>query len=152
MTGQKRMVGSILQIDLKDGSHSYAIVLQKASIAVFNIKAKENVAISDILDREILFIVAVYNNAITSGRWRKIGKAFVDDRFKTLPLKFIQDSINPEIFEIYDPNTGQTRGATKDQCKNLECAAVWEAVHIESRIIDYFSGQENVWLKQLQIK
>jgi hypothetical protein len=152
MKRQKRAIGSILQIDLKDDTHSYAIVLDKASIAVFNIKTKEDVSILNILNKEVLFIVAVYNSAITSGRWKKIGTTIPDNRFTNLPLKFIQDSINPQIFEIYNPNTGLTTPATKEQCLNLECAAVWEAEHVESRILDNFNGQENIWLRQLQIK
>ena len=152
MKRQRRTVGSIVKIDLEDNTHSYAIVLDKSSIATFQIKTKQDLTISDILKEKVLFIVAVYNHAITLGRWKIIGTAILDDRFKTLPLNFIQDSINPENFEIYNPNTGLISKATREQCLNLECAAVWEPEHVESRILDSFNNRENIWLRQLQIK
>jgi len=152
MKRQTRTIGSIIQINLEDNSHSYGIILDKASVAIFNVKSNADLPILEIVKNDILFIVAVYNNAITSGRWKKIGNTILDDRFKTLPLNFIQDSINPEIFEIYNPNTGTITKSTREECRNLECAAVWEAEHVESRILDHFNGTENIWLKQLQIK
>ena len=152
MKRQQRTVGSIIKINLDDNTHSYGIVLEKASIAVFNIKTNNELTVSDILKEDILFFVAVYNSAITSGRWQKITKVPLKERFKTLPLAFVQDSINPENFEIYDPNTGVMAKATKEQCLTLDCASVWEAEHVESRIQDHFNGKENIWLRQLQIK
>lgn len=152
MKRQTRTVGSIIKINLNDNTHSYGIILEKASIAVFNIKTKNELAVSDILKESILFFVAVYNTAITSGRWQKIVTVPLDKRFKTLPLTFIQDSLNPENFDIYDPNTGVITKATKEQCLTLDCASVWEAEHVESRIQDHFNGNENIWVRQLQIK
>lgn len=64
-------------------------------------------------------------------------------------MKFIQDVLNPEKFELYDPNNGEIIPATKEQIQGLECAAVWEAEHVESRIIDYYEGRPNKWVKQL---
>lgn len=152
MKRQTRTLGSIVKIILADDSHSYGIILDKSSIGIFNIKTKDDLLLSEILKADILFIVAVYNTAITSGRWRKIGKTNLDNRFTTLPLNFIQDSTSPELIEIYDPNSGLTRKASKEECLHLECAAVWEAAHVESRILDYYNSNENVWVKQLQIK
>jgi len=152
MKRQKRTVGSAFKIPLTDNTHSYGIILEKASVAIFKIKTNNSLPISEILKEDVLFIVAVYNSAITSGRWEKIGKTPPDERFTILPLNFIQDSINPEHFEIYDPNTGQITKSSRENCLGLECAAVWEAEHVETRILDHFNGKENAWMKQLQIK
>ena len=89
MKRQTRTLGSIVKIILADDSHSYGIILDKSSIGIFNIKTKDDLLLSEILKADILFIVAVYNTAITSGRWRKIGKTNLDNRFTTLPLNFI---------------------------------------------------------------
>lgn len=151
MKRQTRTPGSIVKIILADKSHSYAIILHNASVGVFNIKTTADILVSDILDADILFIVAVYNSAITSGRWQKIGKTKLDDRFTTLPLQFIQDQTNPASIEIYDPNTGLARKASKEECLHLERAAVWEAAQVESRILDHFNATGNVWVKQLQM-
>lgn len=152
MKRQTRTPGSIVKIILADKSHCYAIVLHQASVGVFNIKTTADVLLSDILDADILFIVAVYNSTITSGRWQKIGKMILDDRFTTLPLQFIQDQTNLASVEIYDPNSGLTRKASKEECLHLERAAVWEPAQVESRILDHFNATENVWVRQLQMK
>jgi hypothetical protein len=62
-------------------------------------------------------------------------------------MQFIQDAIHPDRFEFYDPNTGESRPATKEKIKGLERASVWEANHIEDRIRDYYNGVPCVWLK-----
>lgn len=152
MKKQRRTVGAVVEIPLNDGTHSYGLVLDKASIAIFKIKTKTEYSIADILNEDLLFIVAVYDDSITSSRWKRVGKVNVEERFQELPLKFIQDSHNPSIVEIYNPNTGEIRPSTKEECMGLECAAVWAAEHVESRIIDFFNNRENVWVKQLQLK
>ena len=96
MKRQKRTVGSIFKIVLNDNTHSYGIILEKASVAIFRIKTENDLSIVDILKEDVLFILAVYNSAITSGRWKIIGAVALDSRFLTLPLKFIQDSFNLE--------------------------------------------------------
>ena len=152
MRKQRRTVGAIVEIPLADDTHSYGLVLDKASIAIFNIKTENEFSIADILKEDVLFIVAVYNDAITSGRWKKIGKTAIDEKFQELPMKFIQDSLNPSKFESYNPNTGEITPSTKEECIGLERAAVWEAEHVESRITDFFNSRENVWVKQLELK
>ena len=68
MKRQTRTVGSVVKIILADDSYSYGIILDKSSIGIFNIKTKDDLLLSEILKADILFIVAVYNTAITSGR------------------------------------------------------------------------------------
>ncbi|WP_192820977.1 immunity 26/phosphotriesterase HocA family protein [Rufibacter sp. LB8] len=152
MKKQRRTIGAVVEIPLDDGTHCYGIVLEDASVGVFKVKTNENLEIPDILNKEVLFIVAVYNEAITSGRWKKVGKVQLDGRFEVLPLKFIQDSHDATSIDIYNPNTGEITPSTKEECMGLECAAVWAAEHVESRIIDYFNNKENVWVKQLALK
>ena len=76
----------------------------------------------------------------------------IKQEYQTTPLKFIQDSLNPNNFELYNPNTGEITKATREQCEGLECAAVWEAEHVEDRLRDYFDGKPNTWVEQLAIK
>ena len=152
MKRQQRTVGAIVKIPLKDNEHSYAVVLPKACFGVFDVKTNQALDIGEIYSKKILFIVAVYNAAVTSGRWEKIGKVELDERFETLPMHFIQDPINPTLFRKYNPNTGEMFPATKQDCLGLECAAVWQAEHVEDRIWDYHLGRENKWVQLLRIK
>jgi hypothetical protein len=152
MKRQRRTIGAIVKIPLQDGSHSYGLVLDKASIAVFKIKTKEDLQASEILEKDVLFIIAVYDNVITSGRWEKIGKAASSERFLNLPMKFIQDQLNPSTIQLYNPNTGEITPSTKEECVGLERAAVWAAEHVEERISDFFYGRKNVWVEQQRLK
>jgi hypothetical protein len=67
-------------------------------------------------------------------------------------MEFIQNTLDPSKFSLYDPNTGEMTPATKEQCIGLECAAVWEAEHVVDRINDHYAGRKNKWLEQLEIK
>jgi len=149
---QKRTVGSIIEIQLEEGYFAYGQIL-RAGIAVFDLYVPEHLKDISLLNSATeLFIVQVYDDAITNGRWLKIGKLSIRRGFEILPMKFIQDAINPESFQLYDPNTGEIIDAKKEDCIGLECAAVWEAEHVESRIIDYYSGRPNIWVENLKIK
>ncbi|RYZ25885.1 MAG: hypothetical protein EOO10_17075 [Chitinophagaceae bacterium] len=100
----------------------------------------------------MLFIVTIYSSVIPSGRWPRVGKADVKQQLKALRLKFIQDPLNLASFELYDPNTGDIRKATRQECVGLERSSVWAAEHVESRIGDHFAGKENVWVQLLAMK
>jgi hypothetical protein len=65
---------------------------------------------------------------------------------------FIQDELEPNKFELYDPNTGDIKPAKKVDCIGLERAAVWEAGHVEERIVDHFAGRTNKWVEDMRIK
>ncbi len=149
---QKRTPGSIVKIDLGDGYHSYARILE-AGLAFYDIRTKEDITdMKRIIQKPILFITEVYNHAITKGRWPKVGKVPLEDTLKKVPLKFIQDPIKPEEISIYDPNTGNIRPATREECEGLERAAVWEPEHIEDRLRDHYAGVPNKWVESLKIK
>jgi hypothetical protein len=149
---QQRTLGAIIRISLGNGDFAFGQILDKANFAFFALKTKsEDPDINIIVSRPILFIVAVYDRAVTSGRWKKIGKLAIDESLLKLPNKFIQDSHTGK-FEIYDANTGETRSSTRDEVQDLECAAVWEPEHVESRLRDHYDGKENVWVNQLKLQ
>lgn len=152
MKEQRWSVGAVVKIPLPNNHHSFGQLLSQGSIAVFDILTDKEEEVSAIIKRELLFIVTIYNDVFPSGRWPKVGKAEVKPELKTLPLKFIQDPLNLASFELYDPNTGDIRKATRQECEGLERSSVWAAEHVESRIIDHFAGKENVWVRQLAIK
>lgn len=131
----------------------YAQILNAKGCAFFNIRYEKPLEdISILNDQEVLFVLRVYDDVITKGRWGKVGKIEIRDSLKIEPNKFIQDSINPNRIEIYNPNTGEITPSTKEEVEGLECAAVWAANHVEDRLEDYFLGKKNVWLEQLMIK
>lgn len=149
---QRVTPGAILEIHTHDKFY-YAQILQSKGCAFFNlerIKPLEDYSI--LLNAPVLFIIAVYHDVITKGKWVKVGEMKIREGLKTEPYQFIQDTLNSDSFELYNPNTGEIIPATKEEAKGLECAAVWEAEHVESRLRDYYAGKPNVWVQQLAIK
>lgn len=149
MVKQKITIGSILEIKICN-YYCYAQILGMASYAFFDFKSGNNLTDLSLLESSpVLFILSVYNDVVTKGKWIKVGKIDIREDLKILPMKFIQDVLNPEKFELYDPNTGKIIPTTKEKALGLECAAVWEAEHVESRIMDYYEGRPNIWVNQL---
>lgn len=139
---QQRTVGAIVEIPFESGKKSYARILGEASFAFYDyVNTGENVVLTDIIARPILFIVAVYNDAVTRGGWQKIGRIPLEPALETLPLQFIQDGLDENIFRIYD--NGIIRPASRAECVGLERAAVWEPRHVEQRLSDYYNGRPN---------
>lgn len=141
---QQITTGSILEINIRNQYFTYAQILTEADYAFFDYKSEKRLTDFSVLNEvDILFIVAVYDKVITQGHWLKVAKLDLRENFKVKPMKFIQDAIYPEKFELYDPNTGEIRPAPKTECKGLERASVWDAEHVEERIFDHYEGRMN---------
>ncbi|MBN9284151.1 MULTISPECIES: Imm26 family immunity protein [unclassified Flavobacterium] len=149
MKKQQITKGAILEINIENKYYTYAQILENAGYAFFDYRTEVPLKEFSVLEnKKILFIVAVYNDVITQGRWLKVGKLNIREEIRKQPMKFIQDALNPENFELYDPNTGEITPTTKKHIKGLERAAVWEAHHVEDRIRDYYNGVPCVWLAE----
>jgi hypothetical protein len=69
------------------------------------------------------------------------------------PPFFKRDSISGKL-SIYTERGGKSfeKDATLEECKQLECAAVWSANHIIDRLNDHFSGKPNKWVESMKPK
>ena len=148
---QQRTLGAIVEILFEPGKKAYARILGEASFAFYDyVNTGKDVELAALIARPILFIVAVYNEAVTRGRWVKIGRLPLEPELQQLPLKFIQDALDETTFSLYD--NGTIRSATKADCVGLERAAVWEPEHVESRIADFYRGKANIWEQQMRLR
>lgn len=147
---QQRTVGAIVEIPFESGKKSYARILGESSFAFYDyVNTGQDVVLADLITCPILFIVAVYDDAVTRGRWVKIGRIPLEPVLQRLPLKFIQNALDETAFSLYD--NGTIRPATKADCVGLERAAVWEPEHVESRIANFYQGKVNVWEQQMRL-
>ncbi|CAA7196835.1 Imm26 family immunity protein [Chryseobacterium potabilaquae] len=147
MKRQKITLGSILEIPIDGKYYVYAQILNNGYV-FFDYKSKEQITDFEILnDKTILFIIAIYDQIITKGEWLKVGKMDIRKELEILPMKFIQDALQPDHFEFYNPNMGEIAPATKKEIIGLERAAVWDKNHVEDRIRDYYNGVPCAWLK-----
>lgn len=153
MRRQRRTPGSIVEINISGGI-CYAQILDK-TLVVFDYKAEKSLSDNELIvlmSAPVLFFVTVYNDVITKGQWLKVGNLPIREEFRSVPMKFIQDALKPERFELYDPNTGEIKPSTYEECKDLECAAVWEALHVEERLRDYYNNVPSKWVESLKPK
>jgi Immunity protein 26 len=149
MKRQQRTIGSILEINIENKYFVYAQILEKASFAFFDLKCKSKlIEFETLLKVPVLFVTSVYNDVVNNGIWLKVGKLEIKDNLKVHPMQFIQDTLKPDTFRLYDPNSGVMTPTTKDKIIGLERASVWEAHAIEARIKDYYNGIQNDWIKR----
>lgn len=154
MKRQRITEGAILEINIENEYFIYAQILLKGlGYAFFDYKSKDMIKdLNYLLECKVLFIIAVYDDVVTKGVWKKIGKLPIRHDLLIQPMKFIQDPYDFNKCDLYDPNTGEVTPATKGECTNLERAAVWEANHVEDRIKDHYLGRPNVWVERLKLK
>jgi len=148
MKRQRETEGAILEINIENQYYVYAQILTKGSFAFFDYRTTEKLTDFQVLnDAKVLFILAVNKYVVTKGMWLKVGKLPIRESLQVLPMKFIQDKLKPENFELYDPNTGEITPTTKDKIIGLERAAVWADNHVEDRIRDHYLGVPCIWLE-----
>lgn len=139
---QQRTIGSIIKIDLGNKFHSYGRILPDSLYAFYDYKTKEDIAdLQRIIFAPVLFIASVYNDAITKGIWKKIGKLPLESSLLISPPEFIQDPIHPEKFRIKNYQLNTQTPATFEECIGMERACVWEANAIVDRLNDYFENR-----------
>jgi hypothetical protein len=144
---QQRTPGSIVEINIDNQYFVYAQIL-KEGLVVFDLKTTKQLDdLNTLLNAPILFFLAVYRDVITTGIWLKIGKLDIRKELEIVPMQFIQDALDSKVFRLYDPNTGEITPSTKEECKGLESASVWEASHVEERIRDHYAGKVNRYVK-----
>ena len=143
-------MGDVFQITV-ERRYYYGQVLTRGVCAFFDWQSTCPVQdLSRLSVCPVLFTVCVYPRAFSGGDWTIVGKMPVREGLLPLPMEYIHHKYGSPEFELYDPNSGEIRKATKEECRGLESAAVWEAHHVEDRLEDYYAGRPCVWLKEAE--
>lgn len=145
---QQYKVGAIVKVPLEPGWHTYARLLQPPLLAFYDSRSNRELPLEEIISKPILFKIAVMRDAVTSGRWQKIGAMPLESHLVEEPVFFRQDALKPDQFFLY--RGGQEYPATRAECVGLERAAVWEAEHVEDRLRDHYAGRPNRWVESLK--
>lgn len=124
-------LGDIYAIPLPNGEFAFGRVFNDACIAIYK---NTSTSIKDIPQTEdYQFIVGVYKDVLTSGKWEKVANRPFDNSDESWPSPmFVLDRISGE-YSIY--HKGEMKKSTKEECADLEEAAVWDAHHIVDRIM-----------------
>jgi len=146
---QRWSEGALVAIPISGNRYGFGKLLQSPLITFYHLESNELLEINIITSSPIAFKVWVMHSAITSGRWTIIGKVEISPEEKVSPWFFRQDAISQELTLI--GNDDIEKPATAVECAGLECAQVWSAVHIESRLEDHFAGRRNKWIEEVEI-
>ena len=143
-------LGSIIKIELINGTFCFARKLKNPLYAFYDINTKDTIPpLEEIIASNILFKIWVMDRVISSNRWIKIGKLDLEDELYK-PVTFChQNALNKKVYLYIN---GEKSITTKEECNKFERTAVWEPEHVEDRLRDYFSGENNKWVESLRIK
>jgi hypothetical protein len=142
--------GTFVRIPLADGSYGYGRLLDFPYAAFYDFRTEHAASnLDEIALRPVLFLVAVHKSILET--WEIIGKRQLEDSIGQLPERFMQDVSNFDKCKIVDCK-GNERPAKPEECVGLERVAVWEADHVEERLLDTFMGRLNPWVESLKVR
>lgn len=146
---QKRIVGAVMEINIDDEYYVYAQSYPYSQEVVFDYRSSKPLEdLSVLLSAKQLFRVAVYRRVIGSGYWKKVGKLPLREDLLPVQMKYVYHKYDDIQFEIYNPATGTMTPSTKEECRGLEEAAVWDYGAIAERIRDHYNGVPCIWLNE----
>lgn len=143
-------IGSLLRIQSADGD-SFVRVLPNLQIAVYDIRipSGDAVPLEQVYRAPVLWKMTVARSALTSGRWPTVDVRALEPSLACATEYYIKDAFTGK-FQIYRSSDGSIRPSTRDECRSLEAAAVWEAGHVLDRIRDHYLGVPNAWAEDVK--
>ncbi len=136
--------GNVVEIPLENGKYAYGVVVNFPLIAFSNLYFdKPQVNFSGVFD-DFAFKLWVMKNAIGKRHWHVVGNIEISIES---PVFYKVDMIS-KCFSHYHESL-ETESSL-EQCIGLECAAVWEAEHIEERLLAKSVGKESIWEESLR--
>jgi hypothetical protein len=139
--------GDIFKVPFDSPYFTYARQLTDAALAIYDIKAIEDIRDIDqqIIAWPILFIVCGGLDGILEGKWEKVGNLPLEERLQRNPLfyskQYYRESLDSPVIEyyrIYD--NGTYRHSTPEEIENLEYGFIWNSPQIEERIRNHYKG------------
>ena len=142
--------GNVVEIKLEDDSFAYGVVITASLMAFSNKNYSTKQIISNHLFNIDLFKIWVMKYAIGKNGWPVVGQIELTNELLVKPKFYKQDSISGKFYHYVDcVNDIQVK---IEDCINLECAAVWDPAHVESRLFDAKKGVKNKWVESLKAK
>lgn len=143
----KRQVGDVIEIPLGDNRYGYGRILEDPLYAFYDVSTERHLAVEEVVGLPILFKIWVRDEAVKNQIWKIIGNKPLQSDLLEVPKFFKKDPINKKL-SIYWK--GKEVSASKEECAGLECAAVWDAEHVEDRLRDHFAGKPNRWVESMR--
>ena len=138
--------GNVFEVALSSAGFAYGMVIELPLVAFFDRRFAKRPTVEDILSCPIAFRIWVMRDCISKKGWPVIGHAPVPDALSKPPVFYKFDLLSKR-FSLYRDQSEEP--ATREQCLDLECAAVWSDVHVVSRLDDHFAGRPNAFVESL---
>ncbi|MBX2869546.1 MAG: immunity 26/phosphotriesterase HocA family protein [Acidiferrobacterales bacterium] len=146
---KKWEAGNVVEIALTDGTFSYAVVVPPSLLAFSRLNFTKQQEVSTQLFAEVSFTIGVMDYAIGDRHWPLVGHIELTNELKKKHTFYAFDLIGKK-FRHVDGSFCTLREATLAQCIDLECAAVWDPEHVESRLLDEKNGRSNIWVESMR--
>lgn len=132
--------GDVLAIPLPTNQYGFGRMYREGCIAIYT---QISLSIEDIPQKEeYQFIVPVYRHVLTSGEWEVVDKRpFQSEEDGVPPPMCILDKISGDYSMYFK---GEITKSSKEECEELEVAAVWDKNHIIDRILGDDTWTKNV--------
>lgn len=151
MLKQKEILGAFFKVQIDEGYHIYGRIIANYVYAFYDFRTnQEETDLSLIEQSKIIFKILVNHKAIKSGAWKIIGVGELPaDLKETVPF-FIQEI--GDLTNCWIDWNGSCEKVEYLECIGLERLAVWDQIHVEKRISDYYNGIQNKYLQGLRLK
>ncbi len=147
---QKEIPGGFIKIKFDDLFHTYARILNYHDIALYDYKTDIDVNdITEIVKRPIIYKMMVNEGGIKHGRWPIIGILPLEKELENSKY-YLEEIGQPTLCKIFE--NGDVRyNVPRAEAVGLAVGAMWDPVHVEEFLRDYYAGRENVHLKSLDV-
>ena len=142
--------GNIVEIELP-GAWAYAKVVRFPLMAFYAPRTERIADISKLQAECFSYRIWVMKYAIGKKGWPLIGSLPVSADESADLWFFKKDPLSGRITKYRD-STSEEIPATLADCTALECAAVWDPAHVESRLRDEFAGRPNMCVESMKAK
>lgn len=150
MKKQKEIPGGIIKINFEESYHTYGRILNYGDIALYDSKTDQEIEdLNEILRHPIIYRMIVNERAVKYGRWPIIGVVPLEKELQNSKY-YLEEIGHPDLCKIIE--NGEVRyNVPKTEGAGLEVGAVWDAVHVEEFLRDFYAGRENIGLKLIDV-
>ena len=150
MPRKKFVPGNFIMVILSDGSYGYGRLREFPIASFYDYRTEEpEIDLDKIASTPILFTVAVHKSVLT--KWKIIGNQPLDEKMRQPVWQFRQAIGNFRKCEVFDLD-GNVIPVTPKECEGLERAGVWEAKHVEDRLLNTFMDKPDPNVEHMKVR
>lgn len=139
-----------MEIELP-GAWAYGKVVDLPLMAFYAARTERIADVTKLQSERFALRIWVMKYSIGKKGWPLIGCLPVSTDESAKQWFFKKDRISGRITK-YQGSSSPEIPATVAECAGLECAAVWDPVHVESRLCDELAGKPNNIVESLKAK